>query len=120
MLGRKSGVATKLKELQPKALETHCQGHSLNLSVKDVITQCDIMRDTLGTTGEICVLVKYSPKRENLLGDIQKNIEFSDESPKKNQVTTLNKLSVTRWTVRSGCYRFGMRTMPFSNFGRLP
>ena len=29
----------------------------------------------MGTVGEISILVKYSPKRENLLGEIQSNIE---------------------------------------------
>ena len=36
MLRKKSGVAAQLKSIQPKAKETHCHGHYLNLSVKDV------------------------------------------------------------------------------------
>ena len=34
MLGKKSGVAAQIKLLQTKAVEIHCQGHSLSLSVK--------------------------------------------------------------------------------------
>ena len=37
MLGSKSGVAQQILALQPKALATHCHGHSLNLSVKDTV-----------------------------------------------------------------------------------
>ena len=48
---------------------------------------------------EICVLVKYSPKREKLLGNIQDNIEG------EYQTTTLDKLCPTRWTVRADCHR---------------
>ena len=48
---------------------------------------------------EICVLIKYSPKREKLLGNIQDKIEG------EYQTTTLDKLCQTRWTVRADCYR---------------
>ena len=58
MLGRKSGVAAKILEEQPKALPTHCHAHSLSLSVKDVCKNVKILNDTMGTVGEICVLVK--------------------------------------------------------------
>ena len=36
MLGKKSGVATKILSEQPKAVVTRCQGHSLSLAVKDL------------------------------------------------------------------------------------
>ena len=39
MLGKKSGVAMQIKELQPKAHYTHCHGHSISLSVKEVTKQ---------------------------------------------------------------------------------
>ena len=35
MLGKRSGVVARIKRVQPKAIETHCCCHSLNLSVKD-------------------------------------------------------------------------------------
>ena len=35
LLGARSGVATKLLELEPRALYTHCYGHALNLAVQD-------------------------------------------------------------------------------------
>ena len=106
MMGRKSGVATKIKEIQKNALETHCHGHSLNLSVKDVTSQCKLLKDTIGIVGEICVLVKFSPKRENLLGDLQENIEgdFENEEEKRKPIS-LDKLCSTRWTVRAKCYQ---------------
>eukprot|EP00112_Aurelia_sp_Birch-Aquarium-sp1_P001569 Seg1170.3 transcript_id=Seg1170.3/GoldUCD/mRNA.D3Y31 product="Zinc finger MYM-type protein 1" protein_id=Seg1170.3/GoldUCD/D3Y31 len=75
MLGRKSGIATQISAVQPKALVTHCHGHSLSLAVKDLTSACKILDDTIGTVGEICVLVKFSPKREKMLGAIQENVE---------------------------------------------
>ena len=71
MLGKKLGVATQILSEQPKAVVTHCQGHSLSLAVKDLTTNCKVLSDTMSTVAEICVLIKYSPKRENLLGRIR-------------------------------------------------
>ena len=71
MKGIKSGVTTKLLAEQTKAGVTHYQGHSLSLAVKDFTECCKIFCYTMSTVREICVLVKYSPKRENILGRMQ-------------------------------------------------
>ena len=68
MMGKRSGVLSKIIEEQPKAIATHCEGHSLSLAVKSLTMECPIIRDTMGTTGEVCILVKFSPKREKMLG----------------------------------------------------
>jgi hypothetical protein len=104
MMGHKSGVAKKIREIQPKALETHCHGHTLSLSVKDMTNQSKLLSDVIGTVGEITVLVKYSPKREQLLGSIQSNLECADNDDSFEQPTSLSKLCVTRWTVRATTY----------------
>ena len=105
MLGCKSGIAKQIKDHQPKALETHCHGHSLSLSVKDMTKQCRLLNDIVGVVGEITILVKYSPKRENLLGKIQENLQFDEEKDDEIEVTSLSKLCVTRWTVRATTYK---------------
>ena len=64
MLGKKSGVATQLSVIQPKALPTHCFRHSVSLAVKDLTSDCKLLGDTMRTVGEITVLLKFSPKRE--------------------------------------------------------
>ena len=94
MMGKKSGVATRILAEQPKAIVTHCLGHSLSLAVKDLTAFCKILGDTMGTVGEICVLVKYSPKREKMLGRIRENIEgeFFDDN---NKYSALDKLCNT-------------------------
>ena len=89
MLGCKSGVAKQIKDHQPKALETHCHGHSLSPS------QCRLLNDILGVVGEITILVKYSPKRENSLGTIQQNLQFDEEKEDEIEVTSLSKLCHT-------------------------
>lgn len=71
------------------------QGHSLSLSVTALNKDCDIWRDTMATVSEICLFVKYSPKRENLLEKIYENINSKDSEPLK----ILKKLFMTRWAV---------------------
>lgn len=39
MLGKRSGVATQILAEQPKAIVTHCQGHSLSLAVSFLIVK---------------------------------------------------------------------------------
>ena len=78
------------------------------MSVKDLTQESKILKETMGTVGEICILVKYSPKREILLGEIQSNIKEITEGEEefvKRTVTTLDKLCPTRWTVRAKCYQ---------------
>ena len=105
MLGKKSGVATQILSEQPKAVVTHCQGHSLSLAVKDLTTNCKVLSDTMSTVAEICVLIKYSPKRENLLGRIRENIEGEFTNMDDIKYSTIGKLCVTRWTVRATCFQ---------------
>ena len=103
MMGKRSGVATVFVKEQP-TLEIHCLGHSLSLSVKSLTAECSILRDTMGTPREICFLVKYSQKRENLLSKINENIE-GDSDDLHKQTCKLDKLSATRWTIRANCFK---------------
>ena len=53
MIGKHSSVSTKISEQQPKAIATHCQGHSLSLAVQSLTKECPVLRDTMGRVGEI-------------------------------------------------------------------
>ena len=98
MLGKKSGVAKQILEIQPEAFATHCHCHSLSLSVKET-KKSKILSDTMDTSGEIAILVKYSPKRVQKLESIKVTYE-EDEA-----VNRISKLSTTRWTVRANCFQ---------------
>ena len=58
----------------------------------------------MSTVREISVLVKYSPKRENILGRMQENFEGSFD-PDSDKFSALEKLCPTRWTVRVSCFQ---------------
>lgn len=75
ILGKKSEVATQIQRIQLKAKQNHCHGHTLNHAVKDLNNGNEVLRNTLSTVTEICIPVKYSPKRENILGEIRDNID---------------------------------------------
>ena len=56
------------------------------------------------TAGEICILVKYSPKREKILGSLDEVTEGELDDTGKDKQTSLDKLCTTRWTVRAACF----------------
>ena len=62
MAGVRNGVATRVLNVEPKALYTHCYGHSLSLAMCDTLKHSKIARDALDTTFEISKLIKFSPK----------------------------------------------------------
>ena len=103
MLGSKSGVGTRILQMQPKAYPTHCHGHSLSLGIKDATKHSKILLDTMDTAREITTLIKYSPKRECSLGQMKDNLEYEDEG---NSISGgIVSLCPTRWTVRAVCFR---------------
>ena len=60
MLGKTSGVARRIQEIQPKAFDTHCHCHSLSLSVKDSTKTCPLLNTAMSTSKEIVALIKFS------------------------------------------------------------
>ena len=90
MCGIRSGVATQLSAKEPRALFTHCYGHSLDLAACDSIKNSKIVLDV---TYEVCKLLKYSPHRDNLFDKVKKDI--------CRGTTGFRVLCPTRWTVRA-------------------
>ena len=103
MFGKLSGLATQIFTEQPKAHYTHCHSQSLSLLVKDVTKNTKILRDTMGTAEEITILIKYSPKRESILGSIKEQTESENDSD--FHANNLLKLSETRWAVCAVCLK---------------
>ena len=66
MIGKHSGVSTKISEEQPKAIATHCQDHSLSLAVKYLTKECPILRDTnWDSRGNLRFSEVFSETRKN-------------------------------------------------------
>ena len=94
MSGAKSGVATRIQELESRAVYLHCYGHSLNLAACDTIKHSELMRNALDTTHEITKLIKYSPRREAIFQQLRERCDATS-SP------GIRVLCPTRWTVRA-------------------
>ena len=98
MMGKNFGAAKQVTNKQPKAVTIHYHGHSFSLALKSPTSNCNFLTLTMGTVGEICVLIKFFPKREKLLGKITKNIEdkLVEKLQKVVNYSKLNEFFVTR------------------------
>ena len=63
MMGRKTGVAKRIEDLEPKAYPTRCHGHSISLSVKESTKNCKLLSDTMDTAKEIVSLIKFQTRK---------------------------------------------------------
>ena len=93
MSGSRGGVVKMIQDEEPRAIYTHCYGHSLNLACCDMVKHCKIMKDALDITLEITKLIKKSPMRDAIFERIKK--EMSTESP------GIRVLCPTRWTIKA-------------------
>ncbi len=94
MKGSKGGVATQIRELEPRAVYTHCYGHSLNLAASDTLKESKLMKDALDTTYEITKLIKYSPRRDEIFRRLKEDMP-------PNSTPGIRILCPTRWTVKA-------------------
>ena len=92
MLGKDSRVVKQANKEFKIARSSYCVRCSLSLSVKLADSTSKVMKDCIGTHAEITKLIKFSPKRENILENmkmadmiIAKSYEdFADENAKNN------------------------------------
>jgi len=97
MSGIKSGVAKRLRDIEPRAIFTHCYGHSVNLAACDTLKQMRLLSDAVDTAYEITKLIKLSPRRQVIFDTLKSQMYSIDTSP------GLRTLCPTRWTVRADC-----------------
>ena len=72
MSGARTGVAKRIADEEPRAVYTHCYGHSLNLAASDTIKKSKVMKNALDTTHEITKLVvKFSPRCDAIFNDLK-------------------------------------------------
>jgi len=93
MAGATARITAKVQEIEPRAVFTHCYGHSLNLGVSDAIKKSPAMKDCLETCIELVKLIKFSSKQEAMLCKVN---EESD-----NNAINVRTLCPTKWTVRA-------------------
>ena len=97
MSGRRSGVATRIQQEEPRALYVHCMGHSLNLAVQDTCRSIKVMADTFDTVLELSKVFKYSAKKKAILLKLKSELA--------SETMGIRPLCPTRWTVRAESLR---------------
>ena len=76
MSGLRSGVDTRIQQLESRAIYTHCYGHSLNLAAGDTIKKSTVMKKALDITLEMSKLIKFiSPKRDSLFQNLKEELQ---------------------------------------------
>ena len=98
MSGSRTGVKSHFLQREPRALFTHCYGHSLNLAVGDALKNNKVCRDALDVAFEVSKLIRFSPKRSAALHDIKVSNPMEDEGPMPTN--NIRSFCPTRWTVR--------------------
>ena len=59
-------IAKEIAEKEPKAVYTHCYGHTLSLASMDAIKGSHLMKQALECSHEITkLLIKFSPRRDS-------------------------------------------------------
>ena len=96
-MGIRNGLATKIQKKVTATHKTNCHGHALNLAVKNTTKKSRLFTNTMSTTKEICTLVKFSPKREQFLANIKKDMDIEAKG--------IKVLCPTRWTVRAESFQ---------------
>ena len=81
MIGKKSGVATRLKEMKPEIVTVHCHNH--RLAAKDSFETIKIMRDTDDLLSHVFKYYHLSANRSTSLQTIQKLLDCGNKKIKQ-------------------------------------
>ena len=93
MQGKRSGVATRLRNEEPAAIPVHCLAHSLNLCLQAAGKNITVIRDAMEVVRKIVKLINYSPKRRTLFSSFLRENDQAGGS--------IKPLYPTRLTVRT-------------------
>lgn len=79
MSGEITGLQTRFRELEPRALYTHCAGHNLNLVCQDGMKKIPEIPDFLSVIRELITFIRGSAKRMNIFKNIKLQLNENDE-----------------------------------------
>ena len=99
----KNGVVVKIKKEEQRALYSHCYAYSLNLEVDDTMKSSKVLQDTIDTTFALAKLIKFSPKRDAVLRNLQSRINNEDAFEDFVKPPRVTLFFPTRWTIRADC-----------------
>lgn len=83
MSGHVNGVQQLIRELQPRALFTHCRSHALNLVVVHGCSDIPLIRNTMATIENVAVFFSASAVRKNMLQEQPQGSKDTQASDKR-------------------------------------
>ncbi|XP_045187150.2 zinc finger protein 862-like [Mercenaria mercenaria] len=90
MVGKKSGVSTRLKEIKPDLITVHCHNHRLALAAKNSFESIKEFRDTDEVLSGVYKYYKSSGNRTRSLEKLQNILDESDTK-------RIKQVAHTRW-----------------------
>ena len=108
MSGEKSGVQRRILDKQPKAVYTHCSGHSLNLVIAQACAE-PCVRNCISVIKAITLWIRASPKREGLLKQV---CERQQQAGAAHGSPLLN-VCITRWVENIDGWQRFMQCHPY-------
>ena len=90
MLGKKTGVATRLIEMKPDLISIHCQNHRLALAAKDSFKSIPAFQEADETLNSIFKYYQNSAVKTHSLEKLQKLLDDCE-------VRKIKKVAHTRW-----------------------
>lgn len=90
--GVHTGLQSRLKAIEPRAIHVHCTAHSLSLVVQDTMKEVPAIRDFLVLIRELIGFVRSSPKRQACFESLQ--------AADNTQNPSLRPFCPTRWCCR--------------------
>jgi len=100
MTGSRSGVATRLKELNPQLINFHCICHRLALACTDTLTSMSYISSVLKWLSQLWYLFQNSPKKMAVYLKTQaemKELTLSTDKARCQVTRRLKKACTTRW-----------------------
>lgn len=110
MSGIRTGVQVRIHERQPKALYTHCAGHSLNLAI---LNSCSVplIRNFIDNIKSFTLWIKYLAKREELLKTVVAHAQTAHSSGR----VPLLKICITRWVENIDGWKHFSQAHPYQD-----
>ena len=102
MVGRKNGLAAKLKHVNPRLISVHCICHNLALACTDAKDDSNLkfVKDVKTVVTQLWKLFENSPKRLACYLKVQqqlKHLQLTNEKSRKMVAKKLKKACDTRW-----------------------
>lgn len=102
MVGRKNGLAAKLKDVNPRLISVHCICHNLALACTDAKDDANLkfIKEVETVVTQLWKLFENSPKRLACYLKVQqqlKSLQLNNEKSRKMVAKKLKKACDTRW-----------------------